>query len=181
MASGQLCSQGSNKWKSNDTQSASHRLCVRSPSKVTLDEVQPLARCLFSTKSNFFTLYISVLGWSSHQERVSLCCVRVRTESNCSVCNFSWAWWTNLHSLAFTFLLWEMCSLALKEKCQPISTPRFRSVQFRYPQLSKHAERLDIRNPHLSPRTHKPSSFGWFSIFVQDDLFTVLLCQQATL
>lgn len=59
---GQHCSQSSNKWKSNEKQSASHRLSVRNPSKVTLDEVQPSARCLF--RWYFINLFI-VLGWSS--------------------------------------------------------------------------------------------------------------------
>lgn len=50
----------------------------KNPSKVTLDKVQPSARCLFSTKSNFITLYISAAGCSSHQEWFSLCYVQVK-------------------------------------------------------------------------------------------------------
>lgn len=165
------CSQICNKWKSNDIQSALHRLWVKHPSKVTLDEVQPSARCLWSTKSNFITLYISALGWSSHQEWFTLCYEPVKQNLNAVFCNLSSAWWTHLHSSPFTFLLWrssEMCSSALKEEFHLILALCFPSVHFCYAQLSKHEARLDIRHQHLSPYTHKPLSFGSFSVFVQD-------------
>ena len=62
-----------------------------------------------------------------------------------------------------------------------VLAPCFPSLHFCYAQLSKHEERLDIRRQHLSPYTHKPLSFGLFSVFVRDYLLTLLLLQQATL
>lgn len=101
-----------------------------------------------------------------------------QTQSNSTVCNFSWVGLTVYTPL--TSLLWKICSLALKEKFHLILAPCFPSLHFCYAQLSKHEERLDIRNQHLSPCTHKPWSLGSFSLSVQDYLLTVLLLQQAT-
>lgn len=74
-----------------------------------------------------------------------------------------------------------MCSLALKEEFHLILAPCILQFIFFYAQFSKHEERLDIRRQHLSLYTHKPLSFGSFSVFAQDYLLTFLLLEQATL
>lgn len=142
------------KWKSNDTQSASHRSGVKDPSKVTLDEVQPSASQ-------------TLCFWAELQ--LSLCkhlhFLAGQTESTRSVCNFEPSSTDSSALFAFSFSSfkgsWEMCSWPLKEEFHLVLAPCFPSVHFRYAQLSKHEERLEIRRQHLS-YTHKPLSFGSF-------------------
>lgn len=185
LVSGQRCSQSSSKWKSNHTQSASHRLSAKNPSKVTLDEEQPSALCSLGKlcQNNFIHTLLcrAEVGIKTDFHVVPVCAGQ--TEYKCSVCSRRRAWWTRLHSLPLTFLLlrsWEMCLLALKEEFHLILAPCFPSVHFCNAQLSKHEELLDIRRQHLSPCTHKPLNSGSFSVFVRDYLLTLWLLQQAT-
>lgn len=96
LVSGQRCSQSSNKWKSNDAQSASHRLWVKNPSKVTLDEVQPSERCLFSTKSNLITLYMCVCGAE----------VLIKNDLHLVMYRSNWIYWTLTRHDGLIYTLW---------------------------------------------------------------------------
>lgn len=125
-------------------------------------------------------LYISEVGWSSHKDWVKLHFKRVKVNLNAEF----------VASAKHNGLGCTLC-LPLKEFRNVLLGPKKEqfhlllalcspSLQFCYAQLSKQGEQQDIRSQHLSPNTHKPLSFGSFSVFARDYLLTLWLPRQTT-